>query len=191
VEDLKPAPDAKSRLLQAAELLFSEKGFDATSTKSVAESADVPAGLLFYYFPTKVALLTAVLERNNLAISLRKALREPSKDESGKEVLLEALTSMLVFIEKNDRWAVLFFRELLADRGGSEAIRQQRIDGLKFLAGWLERNIGDPEKKFNHSSVAAHILGASLMVAALVDRPKNKKAYASSLMNLMIHGGLG
>jgi hypothetical protein len=98
---------------------------------------------------------------------------------------------MLVFIEKNDRWAVLFFRELLADRAGSEAIRQQRIEGLKFFAGWLERNIGASKKKFQHASVAAHILGASLMVAALVDRPKDKNAYASSLMSLMMHGGLG
>jgi AcrR family transcriptional regulator len=172
-------------------MLFAEKGFDATSTKSVAENAGVPVGLLFYYFPTKVALLAAVLERNDLAISLRKALREPGKGELGKQVLLEALTSMLVFIEKNDRWAVLFFRELLADRAGSEAIRQQRIEGLKFFAGWLERNIGTSKKKFKYASVAAHILGASLMVAALVDRPKDKKAYASSLMSLMMHGGLG
>jgi len=172
-------------------MLFSDKGFDATSTKSVAENAGVPVGLLFYYFPTKVALLTAVLQRNDLALSLRKALREPSESESGEQVLLEALTSMLVFIEKNDHWAVLFFRELLADRDGSEAVRLQRIDGLKFFASWLEKNIGESKRKFNHSSVAAHILGASLMVAALVDRPKNKKAYAASLMSLMMHGGLG
>jgi AcrR family transcriptional regulator len=154
-EHQKLAPAARARLLKAAELLFSEKGFDATSTKSVAESAGVPVGLLFYYFPTKAALLAAVMERNNLALALRGALREPSEGESGEQVLLEALTSMLVFIEKNHRWAVLFFRELLSDRDGSEAIRLQRLEGLKFFAGWLERNIGDSKKKFNHSSVAA------------------------------------
>jgi hypothetical protein len=51
-----------------------------------------------------------------------------------------------VFIEKNDRWAALFFRELLADRDGSEAIRLQRTEGLKFFAGWFERNIGESRK---------------------------------------------
>jgi AcrR family transcriptional regulator len=187
----KATPESRTRLLQAAERLFSERGFDATSTKSVAEQADVPAGLLFYYFPTKAVLLAAVMERNNLAVSLHKALREPSEGESAEQVLLEALTSMLIFIEKNHCWAVLFFRELLADRDGSEALRLQRIQGLKFFADWLKRNIGNPKNKFNHASVAAHILGASLMVAALVDRPKDKRAYASSLMSLMLHGGLG
>ena len=187
----KPTAESRARLLQAAERLFSEKGFDATSTKSVAEEAGVPAGLLFYYFPTKAALLAAVMERNNLAIALRTALREPSEGESAEQVLLEALTSMLFFIEKNHRWAVLFFREILADRDDSEGLRLQRIQGLKLFADWLERNIGNPKRKFKHSIVAAHILGASLMVAALVDRPKDKRAYASSLMSLLLHGGLG
>jgi AcrR family transcriptional regulator len=189
--DPKPAQDAKTRLIQAAELLFSEKGFDATSTKSVAENAGVPVGLLFYYFPSKATLLAAVLERNNLALSLRRALREPGEAETGQQVLLEALTSLLVFIEKNHRWAALFFRELLADREGSDVIRLQRIEGLKFFASWLDRNLGGSNHKFNHSAVAAHILGASLMVAALVDRPKNKKAFAANLISLMMHGGLG
>jgi hypothetical protein len=62
------------------------------------------------------------MERNNLALALRAALREPVKGESAEEVLLEALTSMLNFIEKNHRWAVLFFRELLTDRDGSDAL---------------------------------------------------------------------
>ncbi len=177
--------------MQAAERLFSEKGFDATSTKSVAEQASVPVGLLFYYFPTKIALLAAVMERNNLAVALREALRKPMAGESAEQVLIEALTSLLNFIEENDRWAILFFRELLADRDISEVARLQRIEGLKFFANWLEKNLGNPKKRFNHTIVAAHILGASLMVAAVVDRPKNKRAYAASLISLIMHGGLG
>jgi AcrR family transcriptional regulator len=60
-------PDARARILDAAEKLFAQRGFDATATSSVAALAAVPKGLLFYYFPTKADLLRAlVAERLSL-----------------------------------------------------------------------------------------------------------------------------
>ncbi len=53
--------DARARLLDAAEQLFARDGFDATATARIAEQAGVPKGLLFYYFPTKIALLRTLL----------------------------------------------------------------------------------------------------------------------------------
>lgn len=53
--------DARRRILDAAEDQFSQHGFDATPTAKVAAAAGVPKGLLFYYFPTKLELLRALL----------------------------------------------------------------------------------------------------------------------------------
>ncbi len=53
--------DARKLILDAAEKLIAASGFDATSTTVVAESAGVPKGLVFYYFPTKEAILRALL----------------------------------------------------------------------------------------------------------------------------------
>ncbi|MBH0123371.1 TetR/AcrR family transcriptional regulator [Rhodococcus sp. NPDC003382] len=56
--------EARTRILDAAEKLFATHGFDATATASIAAAADVPKGLIFYYFPTKEAILeTLVAER--------------------------------------------------------------------------------------------------------------------------------
>lgn len=52
---------ARVRILDAAEGLFAERGFDATPTSSIAEVAAVPKGLLFYYFPSKPDLLRALV----------------------------------------------------------------------------------------------------------------------------------
>ncbi len=55
---------ARSRILDAAEALFSERGFDATAVTAIAATAHVPKGLIFYYFPTKEAILgTLMAER--------------------------------------------------------------------------------------------------------------------------------
>lgn len=48
---------ARTRILDAAEQLFAEDGYDATPTKRVADRAGVAKGLLFYYFPQKLDLL--------------------------------------------------------------------------------------------------------------------------------------
>jgi AcrR family transcriptional regulator len=56
-------PSARERILAAAEELFAEFGFDATPTSRIATRADVPKGLVHYYFQRKPDLLTALVER--------------------------------------------------------------------------------------------------------------------------------
>ena len=54
-------PQARTRILDAAERLFADRGFDATPTAAIADAAEVPKGLLFYYFPTKTDLLRSLV----------------------------------------------------------------------------------------------------------------------------------
>lgn len=54
---------AKERILVAAEELFAEAGFDATSTSKIAIRADVPKGLVHYYFRRKADLLASLVTR--------------------------------------------------------------------------------------------------------------------------------
>jgi len=53
--------DRRTRILDAAEELFAADGFDATPTARIADAADVPKGLIFYYFPRKIDLLLSLL----------------------------------------------------------------------------------------------------------------------------------
>jgi AcrR family transcriptional regulator len=51
----------RRRILDAAEDLIARDGFDATPTAHIAARAEVPKGLLFYYFPKKIDLLRSLL----------------------------------------------------------------------------------------------------------------------------------
>lgn len=53
--------DARQLILDAAEKLFAAHGFDGTATAAIADLAGVPKGLIFYYFPTKEAILSALM----------------------------------------------------------------------------------------------------------------------------------
>jgi len=54
--------EARRKILDAAEALFAENGFDATATSAVAERAGVTSALIFYYFKTKRGLLQALID---------------------------------------------------------------------------------------------------------------------------------
>ncbi|GAA4861205.1 TetR/AcrR family transcriptional regulator [Saccharopolyspora rosea] len=85
-----PDPGARERILTAAGELFAEHGFDATPTSRIAERAEVPKGLIHYYFRRKQDLLAALVERlpeepveservvvrGDVAASLRLLVRE-------------------------------------------------------------------------------------------------------------------
>ena len=54
---------ARSRILDAAQALFTERGYDATTMAEVSRRAGVSAGLTVYYFRTKQHLVQALADR--------------------------------------------------------------------------------------------------------------------------------
>jgi AcrR family transcriptional regulator len=55
-------PDTRQRLVIAAMTLFAEKGYGATSVAEILKAAGANSGSLYHAFPTKQALLEAVLD---------------------------------------------------------------------------------------------------------------------------------
>lgn len=73
------------RILQAAEKSFVEHGYKGTSMQSIADRAELPKANVLYYFKSKEALYTAVLEQ----ISARwdTTLDDISEDDDPAETL--------------------------------------------------------------------------------------------------------
>ena len=55
--------EARERILGAALRSFSEKGYDGATTREIASRAQVPLGLLRYYFGDKLKLWQAAVDR--------------------------------------------------------------------------------------------------------------------------------
>lgn len=72
-----PTPRAtatRTRLLDAAERLFAERGFAATSLRTVTDAADANVAAVNYHFGSKEGLLRAVVERAMASVN-RERLR--------------------------------------------------------------------------------------------------------------------
>ena len=57
----KPTPDA---ILDVAERLFADRGFERTTAQAIGRAAGASPGLIYYYFGSKAGLYRAVLERS-------------------------------------------------------------------------------------------------------------------------------
>lgn len=68
-------PDKEKRILQASVTLFSEAGYQATSTDLIAQTAQVSKGLLFHYFANKAGLYLATY---HYAVAFFYQLLEPT-----------------------------------------------------------------------------------------------------------------
>ena len=68
---LAPA-DTKTRILDAAERIFSEDGFDAASLRTITAAAQVNLAAVNYHFHSKESLFCAVIERRVDPINRRR-----------------------------------------------------------------------------------------------------------------------
>ncbi len=61
--DRRKAPETKTRILDAAEALFAQRGFDGVSLRDIAQRAGVQLALSHYHFGAKEDLFRAVVDR--------------------------------------------------------------------------------------------------------------------------------
>ena len=78
-------------LLEAALLLFVEKGFAATRSEEVARAAGVSKGTLYLYYPSKEELFKAVVRQNMSALIAEGIEMAGSYAGSSSELLIELM----------------------------------------------------------------------------------------------------
>ena len=129
--------DTKTRILDTAERLFAQKGFDAVSLRNIIASAKVNLAAVHYHYGSKQALIYAVVARRlrpineerlaKLAEARANAGRRPVKLEN----VLECLFRPLLRVQADPKAGPTFAR--LVGR-----VIGERNEGLqKFMMGEL------------------------------------------------------
>ena len=84
-------PDTKTRILDAAEKLFGEKGFDVTSLRDITTEAGVNLAAVNYHFQSKESLIEAVILRAADPVNGRRlAMLEAAGPQPSVEQIVEA-----------------------------------------------------------------------------------------------------
>jgi AcrR family transcriptional regulator len=147
---MRKGEESRKRIIDAAEKLFGEKGFQATSVQDVLDALGISKGGFYHYFETKMELLTAVCNRRAEAwyrdgVAYVRAMRAGA---------VEKMNAALRLVSAIDRETPAMFGEItrLTLSAQDASVRSQlRLITLETIAPLLEEIIdaGVREKQFS------------------------------------------
>ena len=182
-------PGQRARLLDAAVVLFGERGIAATTLRAIAQRAKVTPALLHYYFASKGSLIETILgERIAPFVQVSVApLREPLP--SPRATLRRFLETHMRNIAANPWMPRLMVREVLSEGGAlRDQMQAQFAMSIAPKMLWLivsaQRN-GEIRADLNPMLVGVSLI--SLAVFPFAAAPVWQEVGASLLKDLPEH----
>jgi len=113
----------KESILQAAIILFAERGFNATPTAEVAKRAGVAEGLIFHYFKNKEGIFVHILSEM-MEIYIQGLEANMEKAPTGLEAIENIMAFHLRFSEERSKEFIVVIRDFPFDlmKPGSPAV---------------------------------------------------------------------
>lgn len=156
--DADTGPGARERILQAARTEFAERGYDKTSVRGIAKSADVDPALVHHYFGTKDDVFGAAIE-----VSFEPALALPTLLSGGTDGIGERLARYFISVWENpvSRAPLLaVLRSAVTNEAAAAMLR-------KFVLGRLLERIAVeldvPDPTFRAELAASHMVGIAIL----------------------------
>ena len=103
--------DKLARILAAGRELFSRDGFDATTTRAIAQQAGIGTGTLFLYFPEKRDLLLRLF-KDDIEPVHRAAVAALEADLPLLDAVLRVFRSLYDYYARDPRLSRMFLSEL-------------------------------------------------------------------------------
>jgi len=126
-----------ARIENAARLLFGEKGYEATTTREIADRADIGTGTLFVYFPEKRDLLFQVM-RSGLDRAMEEAF-ETLPDGELADIFAHVIGRLYAHYEEDPRLGREFVREWMFVTGDRQVdVGRWGMSCLEKLSGLVE-----------------------------------------------------
>jgi AcrR family transcriptional regulator len=139
----KPASQARSRatveaLLEATARILVRAGFDAASTNRIAATAGVSIGSLYQYFPSKEALVAAVIDRHHQELMriVRGALAELASEPL--ETAVRKLVAVAIEAHRVDPKLHRVLTEQVPRTGSLEKVETFSRENFALFRAYLE-----------------------------------------------------
>ncbi|MFF0815749.1 helix-turn-helix domain-containing protein [Rhodococcus sp. NPDC003318] len=181
--------ESRKRILDAAEDLFAARGFDATPTAAIATRAEVPKGLVFYYFPTKESILTTLIAE--------RPSTEPLDDVAGLAVTGEPATALVNLDAALDRGGRRAMRTILWREADTHPAAREH---LRTLRAYLQNVTVEVLRASAPLTAPARVLDscatawvAAMLSAAHIDRFRERDDRIEDLRGVarVVTAGLG
>jgi AcrR family transcriptional regulator len=121
--------DKREEILDVAEKLFSEQGFEAVSVREISKAAEINIAMISYYFSSKEKLYEEVINRKLITTDIIRS--KISEKDSNKEALFTIIDFFVDRFFENKQFHNLIFREM---------VLLQRKEMPEFITEKLYRN---------------------------------------------------
>jgi TetR/AcrR family transcriptional regulator len=200
-ERIRDADRSRGAILDAAERLFAERGYEATSLNEVGTAAGVSRGTPGYFFRTKAELYRAVLDRS--LAEVREAVRVGreralASNESPEAILGGAVSDYFDFLAARPYFIRLIEREALSNAPPPAGVDhlsagQEALAAISAELGLDDSPSGEASQlllsiislcwfPLIHARTVAPAVGVSLADPAELERRKRH------VISLVLHG---
>ncbi|WP_268623839.1 TetR/AcrR family transcriptional regulator [Paenibacillus alvei] len=145
------ALETKNKLIDSALRVFSEKGYDSSTTKDIAREAEVTDGLIYHYFNSKEELLWAILEKHTLNHELKNtATMDPLQNQPLDVMLNMYFANLMDMLHEKKELIVMFFGEAQRNQEVRNRLVMTIEEGMQPLYQLLKQHVSrDDEYLFS------------------------------------------
>jgi AcrR family transcriptional regulator len=158
----------RDQILETAVGLFAQKGFDGTSTKEIAVAVGISEGLIFHYFPSKSALLAAVLQTQHGFLNDLRDLLRNAEDRPAREVLPEMATLWFRKLREEKAITLILLGTAQTDPNVGEALKRVIQNGVSLLSDYLRACAGRGELRPGLPTEASALMLFSSMIVFFI-----------------------
>jgi len=178
--------EARTRILDAAQTLFAVHGFHATTTKAIAEQAEVPGGLIFYYFPTKQALLAGVLSERNILVELR-TVGETLIVPNPRAALIGLALRYLNTLKQHKELACIMLREFRSQPEVASQFHALREEHIQFIASFLQESLRAGQyEPMKDVQVIARMFLYNIIVIGIIEDATDPLHFVENMVDILL-----
>lgn len=198
--------DAKERIFEAAEKLFAEQGYAATSMRMIAHDACVPLASINYHFNSKRDLMEAIYRRVLGADGWRSSHLDKLEREAGGAPLsvlqiVQTFAESILRLSRKDTISGAIFKQLVGRayfEPGDDCIPPEYVQIMDRYRVALQRALPDlPEEELNRRmyffvGIVAYVMAGrdvmQLLGHCAPATPKDPEALLRSLLPFIVGG---
>lgn len=144
------SPDArrqntKARILQAAQEVFAERGFDGASTREIAARAEVNISSLHYHWDSKETLYRGIFAHiyAQLVELVADQIRRPESPEQARGMIDQTMGLIFDAFADDPTIPKLLLRRLIESPGEDEPVEAALGSSWKVFVDWARTFAGD------------------------------------------------
>jgi AcrR family transcriptional regulator len=179
---------ARERLLESAKILFSQKGYYATSVEDIVASAGLSKGAFYFYFKSKEELFKSLVEEMHLNI-VKRLENFLERELPLEDALIEHAKVFLEDIYQNRHIAQIFLFQLMGTNEEFRELYYTKVSHLReLLTKMVDRAIQRGEITYKNAENTVNLYAGFLRTLVLEYVFKEKEPDLEKVKSLAQEG---